>query len=102
MKVESKGEMLVGYHLKDNVFPAIAEPLFDLRVGEITKPIRMTFRGKPHYAIFQVSDEMPVKRSTAESKVQEEVFGIKRAERYMLVLDSLKNGARSSNKYKYR
>ncbi len=79
-----------GYHLKDNVFPAIAEPLFDLRVGEITKPIRMTFRGKPHYAIFQVSDEMPVKRSTAESKVQEEVFGIKRAERYMLVLDSLK------------
>jgi parvulin-like peptidyl-prolyl isomerase len=79
-----------GYHLKDNVYPAIAEPLFKLKVGEITEPIRMTFKGKPHYAIFQVSDEIPVKRSTAESKVQEEVFGIKRADRYMLVLDSLK------------
>ena len=80
-----------GYHLKDNVHPAIADELFKLSVGGTTKPISLMFKGKPHHAVFQVSDEMPVALSASERKVREEVFGIKRAERYTILLDSLKN-----------
>jgi len=80
-----------GYHLKDSVHPAIADQLFKLSVGGTTEPISLMFKGKPHHAVFQVSDEMPVALSASERKVQEEVFGIKRAERYTILLDSLKN-----------
>ena len=80
-----------GYHLKDTVHPAIADQLFKLSVGGTTEPISLMFKGKPHHAVFQVSDEMPVALSASQRKVQEEVFGIKRAERYTDLLDSLKN-----------
>ncbi len=79
-----------GYKLKDKVHASIAEPIFALEVGQVTKPISLTFSGKPHYALFQVSDEMPVPMAASERKIREEIFGRKRAERYLVVLDSLK------------
>lgn len=79
-----------GYKLKDKVHASIAESIFALEVGQVTKPISLTFSGKPHYALFQVSDEMPVPMAASERKIREEIFGRKRAERYLIVLDSLK------------
>ena len=79
-----------GYKLKDKVLPAIAEAIFPLAVGEVSEPIRFQFAGKPHYTVFQVTDEMPLPLAAAELKVREEVFGRKRAVRYQALLDSLK------------
>ena len=66
-----------GYKLKDKVLPAIAEAIFPLAVGEVSEPIRFQFAGKPHYTVFQVTDEMPLPLAAAELKVREEVFGRK-------------------------
>ena len=79
-----------GYKLRDKVLPAIAEAIFPLAVGEVSEPIRFQFAGKPHYAVFQVTDEMPIPLAAAERKVREEIFGRKRAARYQALLDSLK------------
>ena len=78
-----------GYKLKDKVLPAIAEAIFPLAVGEVSQPIRFQFAGKPHYTVFQVTDEMPLPLSASERKVREEIFGRKRAARYQALLDSL-------------
>ena len=59
-------------------------------MGEVSEPIRFQFAGKPHYTVFQVTDEMPLPLAAAELKVREEVFGRKRAVRYQALLDSLK------------
>ena len=87
-----------GYKLKDKVLPAIAEAIFPLAVGEVSEPIRFQFAGKPHYTVFQVTDEMPLPLAASERKVREEVFGRKRAARYQALLDSLK-GAYSPELY---
>ena len=79
-----------GYKLKDKVLPAIAEAIFPLAVGEVSKPIRFQFAGKTHYTVFQVTDEMPLPLAASESKVREEIFGRKRVARYQALLDSLK------------
>ena len=68
---------------------SIAGPIFELAVGEVTEPIRLSFSGKPHFALFQVADEMPVPMAASERKVREEIFARKRAERYQFLLDSL-------------
>ena len=79
-----------GYKLKDKVQPAIAEAIFPLAVGEVSEPIRFQFAGKPHYTVFQVTDEMPLPLAASERKVREEIFGRKQADRYQALLDSLK------------
>ena len=79
-----------GYKLKDKVLPAIAEAIFPLAVGGVSEPIRFQFDGKPHYTVFQVTDEMPLPLAASERKVREEIFGRKRAARYQALLDSLK------------
>lgn len=78
-----------GYKLKDKVLPAIAEAIFPLAVGEVSQPIRFQFAGKPHYTVFQVTDEMPLPLAASERKVREEIFNRKRAARYQALLDSL-------------
>ncbi len=80
-----------GYKLKDKVLPSIAEAIFSLAVGEVSEPIRFQFAGKTHYAIFQVTDEMPLPLAASEHKVREEIFGRKRTARYQALLDSLKS-----------
>ncbi len=89
-KSGEQGGDIGGYKLKDTVHPAIAEAIFPLKVGRVTEPIRLSFAGEPHYAIFQVSDEMSVPMAASENKIRGEIFGRKRAERYKILLDSLK------------
>jgi|GEM_PF-520296 peptidyl-prolyl cis-trans isomerase C len=84
-----QGGDIGGYKLKDKVHPSIAEPIFALKIGEVTQPIPLNFAGKPSFAIFQVTDEMPAPMAASERKVREEIFGRKRAERYKVLLDSL-------------
>ena len=84
-----QGGDIGGFKLKDKVHASIAGPIFELAVGEVTEPIRLSFSGKPHFALFQVADEMPVPMAASVRKVREEIFARKRAERYQFLLDSL-------------
>ncbi len=85
----TQGGDVGGYRLKDKTHPAI-QPIFALAVGELSEPIEMNFKGKPHFAVFQVTDEMPLPIEASELKIREEIFGRKRAARYTALLDSLK------------
>ncbi|MFT5088864.1 MAG: peptidyl-prolyl cis-trans isomerase C [Candidatus Latescibacterota bacterium] len=84
-----QGGDIGGYKLKDKVHPSIAESIFALKIGEVTQPIPLHFEGKPSFAVFQVTDEMPAPMAASERKIREEIFGRKRAERYKVLLDSL-------------
>ncbi len=84
-----QGGDIGGYKLKDKVVPTIANAIFPLQIGEMSEPILLAFEGSPHYAIFQVTDEMPAPIAVSERKIREEVFGKKRADRYIALLDSL-------------
>ena len=77
------------YQLKDEVLPAIAEAIFSLPVGGISEPVSLPFENRPHFAVFQVTDETSVPLETAERKVRQEVFRRKRLERYQVLYDSL-------------
>ena len=84
-----QGGDIGGYKLKDKVHPTIATAIFSLAIGEVSEPILLNFQGQPHYAVFQVTDEMPVPMAATQRKIREELFGKKRATRYQVLLDSL-------------
>ncbi|NKB69364.1 MAG: hypothetical protein GKR89_20015 [Candidatus Latescibacteria bacterium] len=78
-----------GYKLRDQVLPNLAVPIFKLKVGEYTKPIPMAYLNKKRVVIFKILDETPAPLEAVENKVREEIFGRKRVERTLALMDSL-------------
>jgi peptidyl-prolyl cis-trans isomerase C len=70
-----------GYKLRDQVIPIIAESVFPLAVGEVSKPTPVPHEGRQHFVVFMVLDEMPVPLDATYERVKEEVFAEKRMER---------------------
>lgn len=70
-----------GYKLRDQTIPTIAESVFPLEVGQISKPIPVMHESEDHFVVFKVLDEMPVPLDAVYERVKEEVFASKRTER---------------------
>jgi len=70
-----------GYKLRDQTVPTIAENVFTLEVGQLSKPIMVLHERKNHYVVFKVLDEMPVPLDATYDRVKEEVFARKRTAR---------------------
>lgn len=85
-----KGGDSGGYKLRDQVTPALAGALFELEVGELTEPLRMSFRGQTRWTVFKITDEIPAPYEASADRVREEVLMAKRTERAAAVLDSLR------------
>jgi peptidyl-prolyl cis-trans isomerase C len=85
-----KGGDSGGYKLRDQVTPALAGALFELEVGELTEPLRMSFRGQTRWIVFKITDEIPAPYEASADRVLEEVLMAKRTARSAVVLDSLR------------
>ena len=78
-----------GYKLRDQVLPNLAEPIFELQVGQYTEPIPMAYLNERRFVIFKILDEVPAPLEAVENKVHQEIFARKRVERTLALMDSL-------------
>lgn len=89
-KTRDQGGDIGIYLLKDETDPPI-RPIFQLEVGALSEPVSAPFRGREHFAVFRILDALPVGLETTFDEVEQEVFGRKRVERELAVLDSLRD-----------
>ena len=89
-KTREQGGDIGIFLLKDETDLPI-RPIFQLEVGALSEPVSAPFRGRKHFAVFKILDALPVGLETAFDEVKQEVFGGKRAQRELAVLDSLRD-----------
>ena len=89
-KTREQGGDIGIFLLKDETDQPI-RPIFQLEVGALSEPVSAPFRGRMHFAVFRILDALPVGLETAFDEVEQEVFGRKRAQRELAVLDSLRD-----------
>ena len=65
------------------------QELLTLQVGDLSKPFPFAYKGKKHYAVFKVLDEMPIALNEVQGVLEEKIFGSKRIARRAALTDSL-------------
>ena len=65
------------YVSRDTADESLQE-LLTLQVGDLSKPLPFAYKGKKHYAVFKVLDEMPIALNEVQGVLEEKIFGSKR------------------------
>ena len=76
------------YLSRDTADESLRE-LLTLQVGDLSKPLPFAYKGKKHYAVFKVLDEMPIALNEVQGVLEEKIFGSKRIARRAALTDSL-------------
>ena len=76
------------YLSRDTADESLRE-LLTLQVGDLSEPRPFAYKGKKHYAVFKVLDEMPIALNEVKEVLEEKIFGSKRIARRAALTDSL-------------
>ena len=76
------------YLSRDTADESLRE-LLTLQVGDLSEPRPFAYKGKKHYAVFKVLDEMPIALNEVQEVLEEKIFGSKRIARRAALTDSL-------------
>jgi peptidyl-prolyl cis-trans isomerase C len=78
-----------GRYLSRDTADESLQELLTLQVGDLSKPFPFAYKGKKHYAVFKVLDEMPIALNEVQGVLEEKIFGSKRIARRAALTDSL-------------
>ena len=78
-----------GRYLSRDTADESLQELLTLQVGDLSKPFPFAYKGKKHYAVFKVLDEMPIALNEVQGVLEEKIFGSKRMARRAALTDSL-------------
>ncbi len=78
-----------GRYLSRDTADESLQELLTLQVGDLSKPFPFAYKGKKHYAVFKVLDEMPIALNEVKGVLEEKIFGSKRMARRAALTDSL-------------
>jgi len=78
-----------GRYLSRDTADESLQELLTLQVGDLSKPMPFAYKGKKHYAVFKVLDEMPIALNEVQGVLEERIFGSKRIARRAALTDSL-------------
>ena len=78
-----------GRYLSRDTADESLQELLPLQVGDLSEPFPFAYKGKKHYAVFKVLDEMPIALNEVQGILEEKIFGSKRTTRRAALTDSL-------------
>lgn len=78
-----------GRYLSRDTADESLQELLTLQVGDLSTPMPFAYKGKKHYAVFKVLDEMPIALNEVQGVLEEKIFGSKRIARRAALTDSL-------------